>query len=339
MKLLSRDEFREGVFNRDGHKCIMCDKKAQDAHHILERRLFVDEGYYLDNGASLCGEHHLQAEMTTLSAQEIRDKIGIKTIVLPEHLYRDNEYDKWGNIILPNGKRLKGELFHDESVQKILKAGNVLDDFISYVKYPRTYHLPFSDSKTKDDKTLKDCRQFEGREVIVTLKMDGENTSMYTDYIHARSVDSKNHPSRNYVKGIHSKIMGDIPLGWRVCGENLYSKHSIIYSNLESYFYIFSIWDDKNMCLSFEETQKWADLFELPLVPILYQGIWDEKKIKDLIQTHYKGEEMEGFVVRLANEFSYKDFKSSVAKYVRKNHVHTHGHWMREQIVPNKLKK
>lgn len=337
--LLTRDQFRELVFKRDNHKCIMCSQPAKDAHHILERRLFSDGGYYLDNGASLCGTHHLEAEMTVLSAQEIRSKLNISTPVLPDHFYKDQEYDKWGNIILPDGKRIKGELFDDDSVQKILSQGQVLDLFIKYIKYPRTYHLPFSQGKTKDDRTLVNCDQFKNNDVVASLKMDGENTTMYNDYIHARSINSKNHLSRNYVKSIHSKIMGDIPEGWRICGENVYAKHSIEYSNLESYFYIFSIWNDKNQCLSWNETEEWSLLFELPLVPVLYRGLFDEAKIKNLISPTFNGEDMEGFVLRNSHQFSYKNFKDNVGKFVRKDHVHTHGHWMREMIVPNKLKK
>ena len=36
-----------------------------------------------------------------------------------------------------------------------------------------------------------------GKQVIVTEKMDGENTSMYRHRIHARSIDSLPHPSRD----------------------------------------------------------------------------------------------------------------------------------------------
>lgn len=100
--LLTRDDFREKTFIRDGHKCVICEEKAKDAHHIIERRLFSDGGYYLDNGASLCEIHHIQAEQTILSCQEIREKSGIKNIIIPEHFYKEYEYDKWGNIILPN---------------------------------------------------------------------------------------------------------------------------------------------------------------------------------------------------------------------------------------------
>lgn len=43
MCLLNRDEFREKVFNRDNHKCVICDKPAVDAHHIIDQSLWDDE--------------------------------------------------------------------------------------------------------------------------------------------------------------------------------------------------------------------------------------------------------------------------------------------------------
>lgn len=42
-------------------------------------------------------------------------------------------------------------------------------------KYPRTYHLSSSPGKTSDDKVISDMSEFEGKEVVVTEKMDGEN--------------------------------------------------------------------------------------------------------------------------------------------------------------------
>ncbi|MDM8549714.1 hypothetical protein QUF72_06550 [Desulfobacterales bacterium HSG2] len=35
----SRDIFRESIFKRDNHKCVVCGEPAQDAHHIIERRI------------------------------------------------------------------------------------------------------------------------------------------------------------------------------------------------------------------------------------------------------------------------------------------------------------
>ena len=57
------------------------------------------------------------------------------------------------------------------------------------LKYPRTLHLPWSESITSDDKVMKSIDSLLNKNVIVSLKMDGENTTLYTDYIHARSID------------------------------------------------------------------------------------------------------------------------------------------------------
>ena len=183
-KLLTRDEFREGVFSRDNHFCVMCKAPAIDAHHIIERRLWSDSGYYLENGASLCMKCHLEAEMTKTSCEQLREACGITKVILPSHFYDDQVYDKWGNPILENGTRLRGELFNDESVQKILSIGGFLQSFTSLVKYPRTYHLPWSHGRTKDDRGFDDMSSFIGKEVVVTIKMDGEQTTMYKDHIH-----------------------------------------------------------------------------------------------------------------------------------------------------------
>lgn len=337
--LLTRDIFRESVFKRDDYKCVFCDKPAKDAHHIMERRLFSDGGYYVDNGSSVCEEHHIKCETTEISTQEVREACGIEKIILPEDFYEDQEYDKWGNICLPNGNRLKGELFFDESVQKILKQGNKLDLFVSQVKYPRTRHCTWSPGMNSDDKIHKDMSNFEGKRVIVSLKMDGENSTCYNNYFHARSIDGRNHESRNWVKNYVSNFQHDIPENWRICGENLYAEHSIKYDNLESYFYGFSIWNDKNECLSWDETLDWFELFGIVHVPVLYDDIFDEDKIKNLY-TEDKWNTMEGYVIRIADEFSYFDFKNSVAKFVRKNHVQTtKHHWQSQTVIPNKLKE
>jgi 5-methylcytosine-specific restriction endonuclease McrA len=64
-KLLKRDDFRDSVFRRDSYNCVICGEPAKDAHHILERRLFTNFGYFIDNGASLCEKHHIMAEEPT----------------------------------------------------------------------------------------------------------------------------------------------------------------------------------------------------------------------------------------------------------------------------------
>lgn len=343
-KLLSRDEFREGVFLRDGHRCVICGEPAQDAHHILERRLWSGNqtgGYFLDNGASVCGVCHIRCEETTISVEQVREAAGITALVLPEHMYRDVTYDKWGNPCLANGTRLRGELFDDESVQKILNQGQFLGQFVNYVKYPRTHHVPWSPGRTKDDRVLTNMNQFHGRRVIVTEKMDGENTSMYSDHVHARSVDSANDPSRNVVKRIWSDFGYDIPDRWRICGENLYEKHSIFYDDLPSFFMGFSIWDEGNNRLGYDEMLEWFNLFGIHPAPLLYDGIYDEELIQNLPRTlNWDMDKHEGYTVTVADKIHYSEFKHLMGKFVRANHVTSEVHVRsRRVLVPNLLKE
>lgn len=344
-RLLTRDDFREAVFKRDNHTCVICGLPAVDAHHILERRLFTGHqagGYYLSNGASVCAECHLRCESTDYSVEMVRTSAGIKNPTIPDHLDPNQKYDKWGNCVLADGHRLKGELFHDESVQKILakgitlEHGKVLELFIDRVKYPRTFHMPFSPGVQSDDKVIKTTKQFEGRRVILTEKMDGENTTMYRDGLHARSLDSAHHPSRDWVKRIWSEVSWNIPDGWRVCGENLYAQHSIVYDSLESYFYVFSIWN-QHTCLSWDDTVLYAEVLGLPLVRVIYDGIYDEAVIRKHCES-IDSSRVEGAVLRLADSFSYGDFKTSAMKYVREDHVQTDDHWMHQAIKANGLK-
>lgn len=314
--LLTRDAFREAVFARDGGKCVICGCPAQDAHHIMERRLFSDGGYYLNNGASLCGEHHLLAEMTKLSAEEVRVACGIPAAVLPEHMCDSETYDKWGNLVLPSGFRGKGELFGDTSVQKVLEAGGLLDLFRDHVKYPRTYHLRSSPGAGRDDRTLPSHDVFENRQVVVTVKMDGENTSIYRDHTHARSLDSGRHESRWPVWDLQARIGYELPEGWRVCGENLYARHKVHYQSLPAYFLGFSIWDDGNVCLGWDQTLEWFEMLGIEPVPVVYEGLWDEDAVLAALPQECCGGPCEGLVVRLRDMFHYSRFRSSVAKWV-----------------------
>ncbi len=696
--MLTRDEFREKVFARDKGRCVVCGDPAQDAHHILERRLWDDGGYYIENGASVCGPCHMKCEMTLISVEDLRTACGINKPIIPPQLYDSEIYDKWGDIILANGQRLRGELFFDESVQKILKEGGVLDRFTNRVKYPRTWHLPWSLGMHDDDRVMTNIERFVGQQVVVHEKMDGEClaaktkitmadgsqcsirelvkngigrevlgqtvdgqivktritkvynngstedwlrikirekhgtciyctpnerfyvpekgyvpahqievgcdivlldsyrvlterqhqlllgkllgdgsihvgrnrngiedhdrkaatiqwshkieheeyikwfleslgsiagnisttemisgygtemkkawtksdhaiyrsfyntaskfpifkclspislavfymddgslahsdkkrdrvtfsvcdyteeqcdllikmfsslgldaskklydywylflnadnadklfqmiskyipacmqyklpdqyrglhipftneddngiqfytkiakvveidsrkplfnqkikydletethnffansvlvhncTTMYQDYIHARSIDSPNHPSRNWVKGLWGRIKHDIPEDYRICVENMYAEHSIPYDNLPSYAFGFSVWNERNECLSWAETKEWLELLGITPCPVIYEGVFDEKLIKGLYNEKTDWATREGYVMRIADKFSYADFRHCVGKFVRRGHVQTTKHWMHGQpIIPNKLAK
>jgi hypothetical protein len=204
-------------------------------------------------------------------------------------------------------------------------------------KYPKTLHIPQSPGTQLDDKKLSDMSCFQGNEVIITEKMDGENTSMYRTYFHARSTISGYHPSRSFVKQLWGNIAHEIPTGYRICGENLFAEHSIHYDNLTAYFLAFSVWNDKNECFHWDDGEQYCRMLGLQMVPEIYRGLYNEKIIQEIIKW-IDVEKQEGFVIRNVRSFHFKDFQSNLAKWVRPNHVQTDAHWMEKPVVKNNLR-
>lgn len=127
-ELLGRAAFKAAVFLRDKGACVICGAPGDAAHHILERKLFGDGGYYLSNGSTLCGPCHIEAERTTLSVETIRSACAIDAPALPRGFAPKTRYDKWGNEILSDGHRLRGPLFDDPGAKKILAEAGILYD-------------------------------------------------------------------------------------------------------------------------------------------------------------------------------------------------------------------
>mgnify|MGYP001390750443 CR=1 FL=1 len=214
-----------------------------------------------------------------------------------------------------------------------------MSSLVKYIKHPKIFHFDWSENLQNDDRMLANISGFENEEVVATVKLDGENTTCYhNDHVHARSIDSLDHESRSFAKRLLKNIAHEIPNGWRICGENMYAKHSIYYENLDSYFYIHSIWNEKNNCICWDDMVEWCKLLDIPHVPLLYRGKFEENGIKSLFSNIYNGDAMEGYVVRIAKEFTYSEYKKCVGKFVRKNHVQSSEHWLRQEIIQNKVK-
>lgn len=168
-------------------------------------------------------------------------------------------------------------------------------------------------------------------EIVVTENMDGENTTIYKDFYHARSLDSCHHDYHSWLLNYMKEFQYTIPEGYRICGEYVYARHSIVYEKLLSYFLVFSIWDDENIYLSWDDTKLFCDERNLITVPLLYRGIYDINLIQDIAhEVVLQGGE--GIVVRNSAAFTYDCFSENIAKYVRENHVQTDKHW-RNRII------
>lgn len=213
------------------------------------------------------------------------------------------------------------------------------------MKYPRTYHLPFSQGATSDDKRLGSgwFENYKGREVVITEKLDGENSCLSCDGVFARShaTETRSPWSRNLWgnDGLYWKVKGKIGEYEEVFGENLYGEHSIHYDRLPEYFHIFAVVGLSNDMFHFPIFYSWDDveltasIMELPTVPILWRGVFhSEDEVKQKIdeimqQLSAYGDTKEGVVMRIADEFSVDEFPKYVCKYVRANHVQTDKHW------------
>ncbi|MFE9856798.1 RNA ligase family protein [Streptomyces sp. NPDC005780] len=202
--------------------------------------------------------------------------------------------------------------------------------------YPRTPHLPWSPGATSDDVRLAGLAGLTGCEVVVTEKLDGENTTLYADGLHARSLDSAHHPSRGWVKALQGRIGPRIPAGWRICGENMFARHSLPYEDLASHFYGFSVWDGEH-CLDWDRTVDFLRDLGIPTPAVLWRGVFDARAEKALRALKPDTERQEGYVVRPAESFPAAAFGRRVAKWVRPGHVTTDTHWMHAAVTENGL--
>jgi hypothetical protein len=199
------------------------------------------------------------------------------------------------------------------------------------IKYPRTFHLPYSEKlSSKDDRSHTDDDHFRDVNVIVSIKMDGENTTISNNYCHARSLDSKiDSEDRRWVDNLRMvRINNNLPEFHRICGENLFYKHTCNYNNLEDMFYAFSVWEEE-MCLSWEKTLNMCKNLNIKVVPVIYEGIYDKEKILNVFNDYIKNskDDVEGFVVRNSHSFHYSDFKYNVSKFVRNTFEIPPNHW------------
>lgn len=199
----------------------------------------------------------------------------------------------------------------------------------SRTKYPSTPHLQTSPGFDKNDIRGELASYVDY--VIVTEKMDGENTSLYSDgYVHARSVLGTGKEYQDWAVAKWRSVCHLLRPGWRICAENLYAEHSIRYENLKSYLMMFAVYDQNNYSRCWNEVEDDSITLGIPTVPVLWDG-----RLKDFPPDFHKTLDLtkqEGYVIRNLNSFHQDQFKENVAKWVRPNHITTDTHWSKTWV-------
>lgn len=207
-------------------------------------------------------------------------------------------------------------------------------------KYPRTYHLPWSEEVHSDDKTHKNADAFLNKSLTITTKMDGSNVGISFEKVSSRSGESPDHLSFDMLKQKYATIKYDIPKDMVIYGEWLYAVHSIEYDNLDDYLMVFAILDG-NKWLSWNDIVDWCGMLDLKHVPVVKNRI-KFKNLEDFTNTTTQLAQKvirsghEGVVIR--NSGSFTNFVTNTAKYVRKGHVQSDKHWKFQKIKVNKIK-
>lgn len=362
---LERPDFRRRCVERDGGECVVpyCSTEVSadpeepgDQHHIIERALWDDGGWYPGNGATVCDYHHHRAERGIIPPQAFWRWLGVEPLT-PAGLAHD--IDKWGEP----------------------REAPPWDEHRDYIKYPSTGHLPFSPEWDGTRVDFTELDMFADVELIVTYKMDGSNAMLVNDHdkpVRARNGSHAEHQSFDMLKQLYyeHEVSEILPEHLQVFGEWLYAKHSIHYGcegccpeddqgpslaevawldafgiddEEAAYFQIFGVFDTRyNLWLSWPEVEEWAKRLGFPTTPCHGTNIPTEVKApRDLYDGEtgalYWGKQAveeghEGIIVRTRAPFHYDKFEKRVAKYVRDGHVQPGAkHWKHREIKRNEL--
>lgn len=138
-------------------------------------------------------------------------------------------------------------------------------------KYARSLHAHISLGTTSDDRFMPQgyVRHFAALpELVLTEKLDGQNNCFTTQGVFARShAAPTQHAWDKPLLQRWELIKHDLGT-LQLFGENMYGIHSIAYSALESYFYLFAV-REHDRWLSWDEVKFYAAMFDFPTVPEL----------------------------------------------------------------------
>ncbi len=186
-------------------------------------------------------------------------------------------------------------------------------------KHLRVCHLPGSPGATGSDRVQHDL-DWLGGELVVTEKLDGGPLTFTRDRVYGRTPAARTGTWDRPATALWAMISYRIPDHWRVCGQSMYARRRIAYTDLPGVFIVTGIWDETDTLLGWDDTVDWANRLELPVVPVLYRGghLPDARAAWARQRTP---ETSEGFVIRRAGRITADDFPLQVVQWVRAGHT------------------
>ena len=171
---------------------------------------------------------------------------------------------------------------------------------------------------------------------MVTEKLDGGNTLLHAGEVYGRSVVAPSNGKWMAMVKKHHAWKVNEP-GAYLYGEDIYGVHSIAYEPVAEHetFYAFALRGGDGAFAAFEDLEAYAEHLEIPVVPVLFKGVFESvAEVRAFIERVHGepsalGGEREGLVLRLARGFPAEEFPDNVCKSVRIGHVRTDEHWMR----------
>lgn len=194
------------------------------------------------------------------------------------------------------------------------------------MKYRHTPYLSISPSKSIDSYNTIPFQYFLGKNVVITEKMDGENTTITKNKIHARSPDGTSKEWQSYVRQKASLFQYYLEDEESIIGENMFAVHSLEYSNLEDYFLAFA-YKKNGVFKSFDALEIICKKYDIKTVPVLYKGVFTLSVLEWIRHKKIDTTKQEGFVIRVNQDFNEETYYKNIAKWVRPNHVQTDEHW------------
>lgn len=333
IRYLNQDELGRGKFNKlllqyvsnideqKPYKIIVIDKcntTLEERHTIIEFANRFNKNkpriwcLWFDISVSdILLRIHNRTNHPTLSAKKAPDVIK----------------EKEQSLVIPTKKEGFSQVVHfkdEDEVNNLLLSWDLPEINLysnNYFKFPRTKHLYSLGSAERNDllMTTPEQNMFLNKHIYIEEKIDGANLGISIDketlaikfQNRSHYVTPETHEQfqklHQWTSSYGTQLYNIMEPGRHILfGEWLYSKHSISYDKLPSYFIAFDMYDKKeHKFYTRNELETRLKNTNIPIVPLIYEGKLKNKKEyleKIKLNSKFYNGPIEGLYVKIPDE-------------------------------------